>query len=266
MLYNAKNGVIHVDDHDMHYIRFGTGKKTMIMIPGVGDGFKTVKGTALPFAYAYRRFARDFTVYVFSRRENLPAGFTTQNMAEDTAKAMDILSIKSASIVGVSQGGMIAMHLAADYPEKIEKLVLAVTAACANETIGTVVTSWIDMAHRDEFKNIMIDSREKSYTEKYLKTYRMAYPFIPLMKPSSLDRFIIQAQSCLSHDATGKLGLIRCPVLVLGRAEDKIVTGDASRHIARSIPGSVLHIWPGYSHGVYEEAKDFNSRVLDFLE
>lgn len=37
----------------MDYIRFGRGKKTLVMIPGVGDGLKTVCGTALFFAVSY---------------------------------------------------------------------------------------------------------------------------------------------------------------------------------------------------------------------
>ncbi len=266
MLYNAKNGKIEFDGTDMDYIRFGTGEKTVVMIPGVGDGFKTVKGTALPFAYMYREFCKDFTVYVFSRRNNLPQDFTTRQMAQDVKNAMDILGIKSAGIIGVSQGGMIAQHLAADFPSYVEKLILAVTAAYPNETIKDVVGSWISLAQQGKFKEIMIDSREKSYTEDYLKKYRLMYPLLPLMRPKSLNRFITQAKSCIEHNCTEKLSLISCPVLVLGAAEDKVVTGRASRYIAENIPGASLYIYPGYSHGVYEQAKDFNSRMIDFLK
>ena len=33
----------------------------------MGDGLKTVRGTALPFAFQYRQLAKDFTVYVFKQ-------------------------------------------------------------------------------------------------------------------------------------------------------------------------------------------------------
>ena len=33
----------------------------------------------------------------------------------------------------------------------------------------------------------------------------------------------------------------------------------------RSYTGAELYMYEGYSHGVYEQAKDFNSRVLEFL-
>ena len=75
MFFNAKNGKIA----GAEYIRFGAGKRNLIMLPGLGDGLKTVGGTALPMALMYRMFAKDFTVYMFSRREDLPAGHTTKS-------------------------------------------------------------------------------------------------------------------------------------------------------------------------------------------
>ncbi len=53
----------------------------MILLPGLGDALKTVKGTALPFAWMYRRLGRAFRVYVFSRRNHLPSVYTSREMA-----------------------------------------------------------------------------------------------------------------------------------------------------------------------------------------
>ena len=44
MFYNAANGNIIIGNTDMDYISFGKGDKNLIMIPGLGDGLKTVKG------------------------------------------------------------------------------------------------------------------------------------------------------------------------------------------------------------------------------
>ena len=82
-MLNAKNGRLALPSGEMDYIRFGRGPQALVMIPGVGDGLKTVKGMALPFAWMYRSLARDFTVYVFSRRVTLALGTTTRDMAGD---------------------------------------------------------------------------------------------------------------------------------------------------------------------------------------
>ena len=71
MLYNAKNGTLEFSGNTMDYIRFGSGKRALGILPGLGDGLQTVKGTALPMAFMYRLFAKDFTVYAFSRKNRL---------------------------------------------------------------------------------------------------------------------------------------------------------------------------------------------------
>ena len=117
MLHNAKNGTLRIDGTNMDYIRFGSGDRVLVMLPGLGDGLRSMKGTALPMAFMYRVFAKDFTVYAFSRKNVLPVGYTTRDMARDQAEAMEQLGIGCADIFGVSMGGIIAQHLAVDYPE-----------------------------------------------------------------------------------------------------------------------------------------------------
>lgn len=198
----------------MDYIRFGSGEKHLVILPGLGDGLQTVKGTAIPMTLMYRIFARDYTVWAFSRKNALPVGSTTRDMARDQAQAMEKLGIAQADVFGVSMGGMIAQHLAVDYPEKVGKLV---------PIMGK------------------------------------------LTKPKSYDRFLIQADAYLHHDAFEKLPLIRAKTLVIGGEKDLALGGDASREIAARIPGAQLRMYHKWGHGVYEEAKDFNRTVLDFL-
>ena len=264
-MLQAKNGILDIPSGAVDYIRFGSGKRTLVMIPGVGDGLKTVKGMALPFAFLYRGLAREFTVYVFSRRRILAPGMTTRDMAEDLNSAMDALGLRAVSLVGVSQGGMISQWLAIDHPEKVERLVLTVTLARPNATMQDVIARWIGMAERGDFKGIMLDTAERSYSEKRLKQMKMEYLLFGTMgRPKSFDRFRIQAASCVSHDAYEQLDHIVCPTLVIGGKDDRIVTGHASVEMAERIPDCRLYMYDGLGHGLYEEAPDFLNRVSDF--
>ena len=264
-MLNAKNGRLALPFGEMDYIRFGAGRRPLVMIPGVGDGLRTVKGMALPFALMYRALARDFTVYVFSRRVQLAAGMTTRDMAEDLNAAMDELGLNSAAVVGVSQGGMIAQWLAVDHPERVDRLVLVVTLSRPNPTVQAVIGRWLEMARRGDYRAIMLDTAERSYSPKRLKRTRLSYRLLGSFgKPRSFERFIIQAESCVTHDAHDALGRINCPTLVIGGMEDEIVTGAASEELAAAIPGSRLHMYEGLGHGLYEEAPDFLRRLADF--
>ena len=265
MFYNAKNENIRFNGHDCDFISFGTGNDVMIMLPGVGDGFKTAKGVAVPFSVMYRCFAKDFKVYVFSRRNRMLRGFTTKDMADDIAAIMEKLGIKKAHVFGVSQGGMIAQQMAIRHPEKVKSLVLAVTAARPNDIMTDALNTWLEMADRGDYKGIMLDTAERSYTGAYLERGRKLNNVIALAKPKDYTRFRILCESCLEHDAHEELGRISCPSVILGADRDKVLGGEASKELAAGIPGAELYMYEGYSHGVYEQAKDFNSRVLEYL-
>lgn len=267
MLYQAKNGTLSLGERTMDYLSFGSGDRALVMLPGLGDGLRTVKGAALPFALLYRVYAKQYKVYVLSRANSLAKGCTTRDMARDVRLAMDALSISSASVVGISQGGMIAQYLALDAPDRVEKLVLAVTLARANPTMGEVISAWIAMAEEGDYKRLMIDTAEKSYSEAYLRTHRWLFPLLGLVgKPKDFARFMIQAKSCLGHDAYGRLAELACPTLILGGGADRIVGPEAAGELAGLIRGSRLHIYDGLGHAAYEEAKDFHRRVLAFLQ
>ena len=69
----------------------------------------------------------------------------------------------------------------------------------------------------------------------------------------------------MEHDSYEELGKITAPTLVIGADCDHIVGGKASEEIAECINGSELKMYHGFGHGVYEEAKDFNQVVLEYL-
>ena len=267
MMYHAENAVVKLQNGEMDYIRFGTGKRLLVMIPGLGDGLRTVKGTAVPMAMMYRCFGADFTVYAFSRKRDLPKGYTTRDMARDQAEAMERLGIEKADIFGVSMGGMIAQHLAIDYPEKVEKLILTVTSAKPNPILQESIGEWVDCVKRNDHRALMDSNLKRIYSDTYYRQNKWMIPLIGLLtKPKSYDRFLIQAEACLNHNAWADLHRIQAPTLVVGGELDKALGGDASREIAEAIPNSQLHMYPQWGHGLYEEAKDFNGLILDFLK
>ena len=267
MLYNANNGTLKIGGSEMDYIRFGTGERILVMLPGLGDGLRSVKGTALPMAFTYRVFAKDFTVYAFSRKNALPEGYTTKEMAADQAAAMEQLGIQKADVLGVSMGGMIAQHLAISYPEKVGKLILAVTSARPNPILTESIGEWVSCAKRGDHTAFMDSNVRRIYSEGYYHKNKWLVPIMgKLTKPKSYERFFIQADACLKHNAFDNLHQIQAPTLVIGGEKDNALGGGASREIAAQIPGAELRMYEQWGHGLYEEAGDFNQTVLNFLD
>ena len=74
------------------------------------------------------------------------------------------------------------------------------------------------------------------------------------------------ANASLHHNAYEKLGKIQAKTLVIGGALDRVVGAKASKELAELISNAELKIYEQYGHALYDEAKDFNQTVLDFLK
>jgi pimeloyl-ACP methyl ester carboxylesterase len=73
---------------------------------------------------------RDFRVTLYDlrghgRSEMVPRGYRTTDMADDLRGLLDHLGIERAHLVGHSFGGAVALHYAANFPQRAQSLTLA---------------------------------------------------------------------------------------------------------------------------------------------
>lgn len=262
-LYNAEERTLRLAGGTMTCACFGRGERPMVLLPGLS--LRPLAGSGLALAHGFRLFDRDFRVYALDRRSDLPEGTTLEDLAEHTAEAMALLGVPRAAVLGVSQGGMIAQYLALNHPERVERLVLAVTASRLNDTLRGVVGQWIAWAEAGDLDSFARDMPERLYSPAYARRWGWMFPAV--MKLAKLDdtaHFLTLAKSILTLDCYDRLEEIACPALVLGGREDRVVTGRASEEIAEKL-GCEIHMYEQLGHAAYEEAKDFKRRVADFL-
>ena len=251
----------------MDYVTFGKGNQPLVIIPGLGDGLQTVKGMAMPFSITYRKLAERYKIYVFSRINELRQGYTTRDMAADVAEAMETLNLDAAYVMGISQGGMIAQWLAVDFPERVQRLNLAVTTAKPSQLARERIENWQKLSQSGNFKHLMLDIAQHSYTQKSYQKWRLLYNVMGIFgRIKDKQRIDIQSVSCLKHDSLDFLEKINCPTLIIGAEKDDVLGVDGSLGLQQHIKGSQLIILPGCGHALYEQNNDFQKRVLVFLE
>ena len=250
----------------MDYITFGKGKQPLVIIPGLGDGLQTVKGKAQLFSLSYRLLANHYKIYFFSRINELRQGYTTRDMATDVAEAMEVLNITSAFVMGISQGGMIAQWLAVDFPEKVQKLILAVTTAKPSQLAKERIKHWQKISQSGNFRDLMVDIAYHSFTQKsYPKWLFLSNIMGRLGQIKDKKRIAIQSQSCLDHDSLEVIKEIHCLTLVLGALEDDVIGVKGSKELAKGISDCQLLILNHSGHALYEENKSFQEIVCGFL-
>ena len=264
MFWSVKEDKLQILDTTIDYITFGTGNKNLVMIQGLNT--RGIRGAGIGLAFMYRIFAKEYKVYLFDRRPDIWEGITVRDFAKDIAATMEQLNIKNADVIGVSQGGMIAQYLAIDRPDLVHKLVLVVTISKNNDTVKGVISNWIEMTQNGNMKALVTDMAMKMYSEEYIKRYKLFLPLLTIIqKPKDVNRFILFAKSCLTCEAYEELDKITCPVLVIGGKRDTVVSGEASVEIAEKL-NCEIYLYENLGHAVYEEAKDFNQKVFDFLK
>jgi pimeloyl-ACP methyl ester carboxylesterase len=71
----------------------------------------------------------------------------------------------------------------------------------------------------------------------------------------------------LCYDATGVLGSIGVPTLVVAGDRDPLILPEASRQIATAVPGArLVTLVPARHQGFFERHEEFGREVTSFVE
>ena len=255
---------VSINGFDMSYARFGSGEKVFVILPGLSAVKVTPNAAAVERAYA--PIAESFTVYLFDRRDNMPAGYKIHDMAEDTAAVMRHLGIEKACLCGASQGGMIAMDMAINRPELVSGLVLCSAAPYLNDDLKNALETWAEYAKRADSPALNADFVRRLYSEKLLeKNGDVLISAMPTYSEHELSQFLTAIDSFSPFDLRPELHRISCPVFVAGAAHDIVMGPDSSEELAAQL-GCEYYIYPDYAHAVYDEAPDFTKRIAEQLK
>jgi len=250
----------------MEYIAFGKGDPLLI-IPGLGDGLASVGKSALQLYFYYRSYGKKARIIIASRPDPVPENSTTKTMAQDYAALMQNLGFTRFNVLGISMGGMIAQYLASDFPDSVEKTVFAVTVPELDQQGRGIITSWLEMARKNDFKNLIIDTTRKTFQEPKASRYaRLGSLGARFMRPRSFSNFLAQAGACLEHNGWDSLDKIQSPALVISGEKDQITPPGLGLELSKRLPRGEYVLLKGVGHGGFEERKkDFSRIIWDFL-
>ncbi len=244
----------------MNYIKFGNGPRTMLILPGLS--VRPVCPLADSIAAAYDVFSKDFTVYLFDRREDVPEDYSLEQMADDTVAKIRELDLKDIYLYGVSQGGMIAQIIALKYPELVKKLALAST--CSYVEDGTV-NKWAEASGKHDLEGLLKGFVTKVYGDAYYEQYKDAiYAAYGDLTEEEMDYFAILASAVNGFDIRKEADKITVPVFVTGSKDDNVIPITLMEESVRLL-NAESYFFEGYSHAVYDEAEELKTRVYDFF-
>jgi 3-oxoadipate enol-lactonase/4-carboxymuconolactone decarboxylase len=164
------------------------------------------------------------------------------------------------SFVGLSLGGAVGMWLALHEPDRLDKLVLASTAARFGDP-----QQWRERAAtvRGHGLEAIVDSVLARW---FTPSFRESARFRDMFLSTDPEGYARCCEAIAHWDVTGQLARISVPTLVIAGTEDPSTPPDQLRAIAAEIPGSQLELVDGARHLVNVEFDaQFNALLRDFL-
>ncbi len=258
---------IITNDIEMDYFTFGNGRKILVMLPGLS--IQSVLSAADAVEDAYKAFCDEFTIYLFDRRKNLPPEYSIHDMAKDTATVIKDIGLKDIYLFGASQGGMIAMTIAIEYPDLVKKLVLGSTSSNIKPDQQRAIDEWIRLAKAGDKEGLYQAFGKEVYPPDVYEQYKGYFTDVSkTVTDKELERFLIIAESIRHFNVTSDLKKISCPVLALGVCEDAVLDSDATMEIAENLDyrdDFRLYMYTGFGHAAFDTAPDYKDRVLKFF-
>ena len=224
--YKKVNGI------NLYYEIYGTGKP-LIFLHGNGGSIRSSRAKIEYFKKYFMVIAID------SRGHGKSIDTTTKEltyvqMADDINVLLDSLHIDSAFVSGQSDGGILGLLLAINFPRKVARL----ATFGANMFPGK-------KAVFDEIDNLVLDT---------LKT-----------TTNFTTRRLYSLLAYQPHITEKDLQKIQCPVLIMSGDRD-VIRLEHSIKIFNNIPNSNFFVMPGATHfGSYEKPELFNLVVSDFF-
>jgi len=249
------------------YVRFGKGEGTLIVFSG-GPGDILPSGFVIRVFGQFKHISKSYVVYVLGRKSELPEGYTTRDMAEDYAELIrDEFDGGPMDVMGMSYGGLIAQHLAADHPELIRRLVI--TMSCyrfsdeGNEVDMKSAQLLSEGKKRDALKCLYPILEGGRIKKAFLKFF-MGY-IGPLLwsSPEHPSDLVVEGKAEMAHNTKNRLAEIKVPTLVIGGDKDYYCPVERLRETAAGIPDARLVLYEGKGHMTM--GKEFDEDVLAFL-
>jgi 2-hydroxy-6-oxonona-2,4-dienedioate hydrolase len=246
----------------LSFRRAGSGKP-LIMIHGFLGGAEVWLSQQIGFKQIFDVVAVDLPGFAGSPIGNAPN--TMQGFVAEIIALADNLKFDRFSLIGWSFGGMIAQQLALDYPQRVEQLVLAGTAAVGE--LPHRFETWSQTLSRIKSEGVAATTNR---TVRTWFTSGDADPFFQTCLDACKDASEAACHNAINAmqpwSAEERLSEIRSPTLVIVGDRDRSTTPKDSWVLWKGLTSANLCILPGCAHGAHMERPElFNRVTIEFL-
>ncbi|PSK98871.1 3-oxoadipate enol-lactonase [Murinocardiopsis flavida] len=190
-----------------------------------------------------------------------PGPYTVADLGRDALALLDRLGVRRAHIAGLSLGGMTALWLAANAPERVDRLALLCTSARLGPpeawaeraaTVRAEGTGAVAGAVIGRWFTPGFAAREPATVER-MRAMVAATP---------AEGYAACCEAIQGFDLRADLARVTAPTLVVAGAEDPAAPPEHGERLAAGISGADLHVLPAAAHLASWEQSGAATRLL----
>ncbi len=263
MQCNVEQKEIQVGSVNTAYLVAGEGAP-LICLHGAGAGAVTWYPSIGELSKSFQVIAPDIVGYGESDKPD--ASYDKAFFSQWLKDFLLALKISKAHIVGLSQGGAIALQFAIDNPEMVDKLALIDSAGLGAKVstgamIGTILMNSFPSSLTNSYNSKFI-----LHTPKKRDHNHLLYSVEVLKSKGRQNAFKQGRGSAVSKIPEESLKQIQSETLVIWGKDDRLFGLEYGEAATKIIPNASLHIIPEAGHlPLIDQTELFNNTLLDFL-
>ena len=190
---------------------------------------------------------------------------TAEELANDVIAIVDHEGIKSATVVGLSIGGLIAHEIYRLRPDLVERLVLTNTASKLGT--GDAWNARISSIEENGLSNTFSQILQLWFSSNFKKAHPDRFAYAEQMLSQSIQEGYIAACTALRDaDLREQAKKIDVPTLCIAGSDDKATPEEMVRGMADNIPGSQFAVLDGVGHiPCLEDPENFCKLIVEFV-
>lgn len=261
------------------FVRAGSGP-ALLLIHGIGDSSDTWRDIIPELAKSYTVIAPDLLGHGRSAKPR--ADYSVAAYANAMRDLLSVLDIETATVVGHSLGGGVAMQFAYQYPDRCERLVLVSSGGVSREVnpmlrlaatpLGHPMLSLLRVPFAHFIGKLVGDALKALHTDLGQDADDWLRVFESVSDPTARNAFVFTIRAVVDFRGQVITMLDRCylargmPTLVIWGTRDAVIPFEHARIAHVAMPGSRLECFDGAGHFPHHaDGARFIADLRDFI-
>jgi pimeloyl-ACP methyl ester carboxylesterase len=262
---SQKRQVVLRNGVKLAYVELGDPKgEPLLLLHGYTDSSRSWS-LAAPHLSKYRLLIPDQRGH--GAADAPPCCYAISDYAYDAALFMDAIGLGRAAIAGHSMGSMVAIHMAAEYPDRVSRIVLIGSTALAPVRRG----AWL----YDQVAALKWPLDPASPFMREWHPANQPTPVDPVFADAVQQELLAVPEHVWRGVMRELMGIpigrhaadVKAPVLILSGGKDPLFPAEHHASLLAAFPGADAHVFPELGHNpVWEQPEAIAARMVAFLE